>query len=161
MANSTVKIAPVKDGPIQKRSEHAGNHDARETADSTLCKRSIACFAVHEAVAKHKSAATTSYDCMTTEGKNAKTKWAITYLRLGRSIDCAPQNKKCGHRKFASNKDAEGGASEEGAEERALFQGASCSSGGGGWTVVVAHHEPVVAQHNETHDAAHAVKVHA
>ncbi len=74
VANSTVKIAPVKDGPIQKRSEHAGNHDARETADSTLCKRSIACFAVHEAVAKHKSAATTSYDCMTTEGKNAKTK---------------------------------------------------------------------------------------
>ena len=49
----------------------------------------------------------------------------------------------------------------EGAEERALFQGASCSSGGGGWTVVVAHHEPVVAQHNETHDAAHAVEVHA
>lgn len=96
-----------------------------------------------------------------TDSENAERKGVLTCVRLSRSINNAPQNEKCGNSKFASNKDAEGGASEEEAEERALFQGAGCSASGGGWTVVVAHHKPVVAQHNETHDAAHAVKVHA
>ena len=68
----------------------------------------------------------------------------------------APENEKCSDSEFASDKYAEGGASEGVAEERAcLLRVSQCE----GRAVVVAHHEPVVAQHNETHDTANTIKV--